>query len=448
MKKFLPWILAGAFFIVGVGTMSHYGMHEDSPFHFLRGQYFLERILGRSGQFGIPAARSPVMFTPGQRISVYKPNASEELFSPVVQISPYQNKETAAGRRISIYKNDAWTANIWELTENQGHPAVSDMLMAAVNRVTYEWLGVLSDVDGYQVYSLIVVALSLVFVYLFVEDAFGRFAAIIAVVSLAMYPVIFAESHFNIKDPVQMGFYTMAVVSWYFTVTRRLSVDWLVLCILSVFMALGTKWNILFAPIALVPWTIWIWYTSELHTRFTFRKLILYGVLCVIIPFILLILAYPFYWTQTVYKLLNTFSYYATLAVRDLRVQQPSPTPLFGGFDAKAVLFFFSMSPPIMLILASLGAVGLIFRKIYREKCDGVAYRSLVYCAFHSRYLADLRSIRIDQTFYGVSPRICRIGRGGECMDTEARKKAYLLRNIFWHVYPRARGAAGPAASL
>lgn len=374
MKKLLPWILAGAFCIVGVATLPDYGMNEDSPFHFLRGQYFLERLLGRSGKFDVPTANSPVLFVPGQRVSAYKTNATEEIFSPVRPISQYDNVslQKAHQGRQSFYKHNAWTGNIWELPDNQVHPAVSDMLMATTNRVTYEMLGVLSDVDGYHVYSLIVVSIALAFLYLFVSDTFGSLAAAVSVISLALYPMVWAESHFNIKDPVQMGFYTMAIVSWYFTVTRRLSVKWLIVCILSVFLALGTKWNILFAPFTLVPWTVWVWYKTEVHKRMRVWKLLLYGILGSIIPFILLLIAYPWFWTQTWDKLLNTFNYYAFLSVRDLRVEQASLFPLPGGLDARAFLYFIAMSPPVMLVLAFLGTVGLMARKYAAKNRAGV----------------------------------------------------------------------------
>ena len=61
-RYFAGIIFAVLFFIVGVLTLSDYGMHEDNPFHFLRGQYYLNRILGSDGTFAIPPLRSPVLF--------------------------------------------------------------------------------------------------------------------------------------------------------------------------------------------------------------------------------------------------------------------------------------------------------------------------------------------------------------------------------------------------
>lgn len=372
-------LLASVFLSIGIATLSDYGMHEDNPFHFLRGQYYLNRLFGGDGTYAIPPLRSPVLFVPFQRISSYKINASEELMSRQSPVSEGETsiqqeyKETVErlGKRNSFYKHNAWTANIWDITDNQGHPAISDMVMAATNRVTYEFLGVLSDVDGYHVYSLLVVSLALVFLYLFVADAFGTFAAVVTVVSLAMYPMVFAESHFNIKDPVQMGYFTIALVSAYFTITRKLWLDWFVLFLLSVFFALGTKWNIVFLPLILAPWIV-VWKKTDTGKSISWHHLVFFGLIALIVPLLLLLLAYPFYWTQTVFKLLNTFDFYASLAVKDLRIQQPTTVPLPGGFDGRAILQILAMSPPIMLVLAIIGGIGVIGGKMVGKHKAGL----------------------------------------------------------------------------
>lgn len=367
-------LLASVFLIIGITTLSHYGIHEDNPFHFLRGQYFLNRLLGGDGTFSVPSLRSPVLFLPRQRISSYKLNASEELFAPNLPVSGSDKEETvqqefkdaliSKGIRNSFYKHNAWGANIWEITDNQGHPAISDMLMAASNKIFYEALGILGDIESYQLYGIVVVAVSLFFLYLFVTDAFGSFAALVSVLALALYPMVFAETHINIKDPVQMGFFTIAVVSAYFTLTRKLSLDWFVLLLLSTFFALGTKWNIVFLPFLLFPWILFVWKKTDLGKKLRVRRVIFLGVVTLVVPFILLLLTYPFYWTHTVYKLLNTFDFYASLAVKDLRIQAPTNAALPWGFDARAILLFASMSPPIMLVLAAIGFIGVLVRKI------------------------------------------------------------------------------------
>lgn len=382
MRKVWPGIVPAVFFLILVGTLGDYGIHEDAPFHFLRGQYFLERILGREGVYALPATRSPVLFLPRQRVSTYKLNASEELFAPLVPIEgagseksvqqEYREMTEGLGKRSSFYKHNTWTANIWDLTDNQGHPAISDMLMAATNRVFYEGFGWLPDIEAYHLYGVFVVSLSLFFLYVFVADAFGPFAAVISVVTLALYPMVFGETHFNIKDPIQMGFYTMAVVSGYFTITRKLSLDWLVLFVGSIFLALGTKWNIVFLPLILVPWIFVFRKKTDVGQATSWHRLLLYGALAVIIPIILLLLLYPFYWTHTVLKLINTLEFYTSLGVKDLRIQQPSFAPLPWGFDGRAILQFFSMSPPLMVLIGAIGAIGLMRGKITGKHNAGI----------------------------------------------------------------------------
>lgn len=366
-------VLASTFLLVGILTLSDYGMHEDNPFHFLRGQYYLERLLGGDGRFSIPLVRSPVFFMPGQRISSYKLNASEELFAPKLPISgsdeqnsvqqEYKEMISLLGKRSSFYKHNTWGGNIWDIPDNQGHPAISDMLMAATNRIFFERLGIVPDIEAYHLYGIVVVAVSLLFLYLFVADAFGSFAAIVTVAALALYPMVFAEMHMNIKDPVQMGYFTIATVSGYFTITRRLSIDWFATFIVSVFLALGTKWNIVFLPVILVPWVFVISRKTDIAKTLPWRRVVLLSLVAMVVPFILLLLTYPFYWTHTVYKLLNTFDFYTSLAVKDLRIQEPTSVPLAAGLDARAILQILSMSPPLMLLLALFGAVALTLGK-------------------------------------------------------------------------------------
>ena len=155
MRSYL-WgaLIAIAFFLAQVATLSAYGMNEDSPFHFLAGQYYLERLLRGKVNFPLSNRPSPVLFVPGQRISLYKPNPSEGIAAPLRSVADTEDKPTTqkiwllalseAGRRESFYKHNAWTGGIWD--GSQMHPAISDMLRSFFNRLFYEKWGILGDV--------------------------------------------------------------------------------------------------------------------------------------------------------------------------------------------------------------------------------------------------------------------------------------------------------------
>lgn len=374
MRGYLPGLtISFLFFLLQIFTLSDYGMHEDSPFHFLRGQAYLQKILTGSARFDFSNRPSPVLFIPGQRISLYKPNASEEVLAPIRpfgsldETRPTLQQEfkgvlARLNRGESFYKHNAWSTNIWDLPINRGHPAVSDILMAATNRLFYEKLGLLPDIEAYHFYVVFVSSLSLFFVYLFSKRAFDTTTAFFATATLALFPFYFAEGHFNIKDPVQMSFFTGATVCFYFWVRSKFSLKKFIFFLFFVFLALGTKWNIAFLPLIIIPWLFFIRKKEEVAYFLSWRHLFLYGSLALVVPFILLILAWPFLWSDPLPKLANTFNFYSTLAAKDIRVDIPSAFPLPLGFDTQASLRVVFTTPPVILLLFSIGLITILLK--------------------------------------------------------------------------------------
>lgn len=381
MKKYLiGFFISFIYFLILLLTLSDYGINEDSPFHFMRGQYYLGKILTGKELSGIKRS-SPVYFVPGQRVSQYKINASEEYTSPLRSFGTnqaqtiqeeYKNKDDAAGIRYSFYKHDAWTGNIWDLPYAQGHPAISDMLMALSNRIFYEKMGIFGDIESYHLYIIFVSALTVFFIYLFAEKIFGLTVAIFSSISLALYPFYFAESHFNIKDPVQSGFFTIAIISLYMFVTGRAKVRWYILLILSVFLALGTKWNIAFMPFIILPWLLVMLRKKEIKAFVLSYRFGIYLIAGIILPFILLIGFWPFLWTDTLNKLLQTFSFYSGLAIKNPIIDTPSPYALPLGFNLLAILRAVTMTPTVLLIFFFTGLLAICIQKIHTKYHAGL----------------------------------------------------------------------------
>ncbi len=410
MKKNAPGLLiAGAFLVVGLLRLSQYGMHEDSPFHFLRGQAYLQEMLTGKVTFGLQNRPSPVFFAPGQRISLYKPNATEEILSPVRFFGTDDNfptlqeaHEKALSRqntRKSFYAHDVWDTNVWNLYA--GHPAVSDMLMAVTNRVMYENLGLLGDVESYHLYVVIVASLAVFFVSFFARAAFGGIAAVVASLSLALYPFYFAESHFSIKDIVQMGFFTISLVSFYLCIIAKLSAfaenpdpigdaceslasadfappneekvprasargasswRWFILFVLSTFLAFGTKWNIAFLPVIVLPWLGSVLLTKEGRAFVSWPKLALMGVLGIGVPYFLLLIFWPP--LRSIGGLVETFHFYKGLAIKDPFFTAVPPFALgILGLNATALFRVLTMTPPVVLLFAVIGIVSLVLKK-------------------------------------------------------------------------------------
>lgn len=377
--KFIPALTVSLIvFLILFLTLKDYGMHEDSPFHFLRGQAYLQEILTGEPQFkNIPKLNSPVLLSPNQRISTYKFNASEEINAPLRSVGIIGDDENTLqknfidlnnqlGTKNSFYKHNGWTVNYWDTIPNS-HPAISDMNMAFFNRVFYEGFRVVGDVEGYHLYLIFVSILDIFFIFYFCQRVFGLRTAIFSTLSLVLYPFYFAESHFNIKDPVQMSFFTIAIISFYFWVTNNLSKKWYSIFIGAVFFALGTKWNIVFIPFIILPWILILRKNESIKKNLTASNLFFYCLLSIILPLGLLIATYPFLWTNTLTKLIDIFGFYSNLGVKDLRIEFPSFAPLPFGLDGQGIMLIYSMTPPLTLGLGLIGLMGLIGRKIKTE---------------------------------------------------------------------------------
>ncbi len=372
MKSYLIGILlALSFFTIMLATLPDYGIQEDSPFHFLRGQAYLQKMLNGKDTFDSPPRTSPVLFAPGQKISLYKPNASEEINAPLRPVANasyegttiqnrFKNIFTQLGHRESFYKHNSWNSNYWDFQVPNSHPAVSDLLMALSNRIFYEKLGVLPDIDAYHLYIIVVTSITIFFIYLFTQRTYGYLAALFASITLALFPYFFAESHFNIKDPVQMSFFTISTISFYFWVSTKFRLRWFTTFLISTFLALGTKWNIAFLPIILLLWGLSIVRRKEVKNFLTLPNIIIYLALAIIVPFILLIAFWPFLWTNTFPRLLDTFHFYSGVGFKPEGVYTPPSALLPMGFDATALLRAISMTPPLSLLLFILGIIDLL----------------------------------------------------------------------------------------
>lgn len=367
-------IVSFCYFLILLFTLSHYGMHEDNPFHFLRGQAYLQKIFTENPQFNLPKTRSPVLFYPYQRISLYKPNASEDIGAPLRFTEVVGEKDSSlqkqhddlieqVKRRVSFYKHNAWTVNYWN-TFSQSHPAVSDIIMAVSNRLIYGAFGLLGDIEAYHIYIILSLSFAVLFVFIFCQKAFGKRSAWFAAISFILFPSLFAEAHFNIKDPVQMSFFTIAVVSFYIFITEKFKSRWFYIFIFSIFLALGTKWNIFFLPFIIIPWLFSIRSNPKIRQFLRWKYILLFAFLTIVIPFVLLIMSWPLLWTNPVQKLFDVFGFYSTLGVRDPRVEIGSFAPLPFGLDARAVIFIGSMTQPAMLFLFFIGIVAIFAYKI------------------------------------------------------------------------------------
>lgn len=372
MKYLYGAVISLIFFIVLLLTFSQYGMNEDSPGHFMRGQTYLHKLTTGIDLYDQPTLPPPVMFYPSQRISTYKYNVYEDGLSPQQTINSNEGGPTIQAvfrkyadlyGRHSIYEHNAWGMNYF-MTNDGGHPPISDIIEATTNRIFYETLGIVSDLQGYYLYIAIVASLFVFFFYCFIEAVWGRLLAIVASLSLCLYPFFFAESHFNIKDIPELCYFGGSLMAFYFWVLTRKK-RWFIAYTIIFFLGVGTKLNILFVPVILLLWLAFI------HRKKIFKKwftihIPLYLVVFIIFNAVLFIALWPYLWNNPMQNIVDILKFYAQTGSTDLTLQVPSKFLLPFNIDLSGLLYVLTMTPTPMVLFFIWGLF-LIVKNIFKK---------------------------------------------------------------------------------
>ena len=308
-------LISGAFLIVGISTLSHYGLNFDEPNHFLRGQGYLHYLITGSTNYS---------------------NLSVE--------------------RRSVWQAEGYYAERY-LKNDSGHPPVNGILASLFNYIFYQKLGLLPDLESYHLFEIVVSSLTVFVVYYIGAKQYGIFAGIIAGLSLSLYPMFLGESHFNVKDPVEAGFFAFVIYFFYRGIVERRS-QFIIFSAISCGFALGTKFNIVFAPFIIIPWILFylraIFRSSILHTTAVYVKhnksMITSLLIYPIISIGMVIALWPYLWADPLNRTLEIINYYKSIGTDSQ------------GWDMYALEFIFGATPEIILILSIIGISTAIFR--------------------------------------------------------------------------------------
>ena len=289
-SKFIASIIFGIFLFIGVSVLPHYGQNWDEAAHFFRGQAFLNFFLTGKKDF----KDLPKFVSYSQKDDTIFLNA--------------RNKEKKEIARRSMYQYDGHGFDYWSTRGGGGHPPLSDIFSALFNYVFFQKLGLVNDVDSYHLYSIFLSAILVSVIYLWVRSKYDSFSALIASISLALYPLFLGESHFNIKDPPEAVFYSLTVITFYEAIVRK-SNKWMVFSSIFFGFGLATKFNIVFLPIVLFSWLVFVFatYRSKLKMYFSLIPSI---VIYPIIVFSIFFASWPFLWTDPLGNFAKIIQYY------------------------------------------------------------------------------------------------------------------------------------------
>lgn len=333
MKTILNWIkfyiigilAALVFFGVGVATLSHYGLNIDEPIHFIRGNAYLHFFL-----------------------------TGKERYS----------EKDLTGSRVTNWKLQQYNGSFFIKNDN-GHPPLNGILAAASNKIFYEELGVMGDLESYHLFEIFVSSLLVLLVYVMMKRKYGIFAGIITVLSLSLYPLFLGESHFNIKDPVEATFFAFTIFFFYLGVEKK-SGWYFFLSSLFFAFALSTKFNIVFLPFIIVPYLFARYIDIFRRLNFAVLKNIPIGVYISLIfyPIVVLgihFLTRPYLWTDPINRFITIVKYYQGIGTGTFY----QPNYVVNGWNFYAP-FFIGISTPLVILFFSI--IGIIASVYYFSK--------------------------------------------------------------------------------
>src|SRR5258708_13863330 len=151
MKQYLRLlailIVPSLSFIIGVATLSHYGINWDEPYHYRRGQAFLQYFLTGSKTYNNIPKYPPL------RGDSDNPNFrdGQKIFEAVQKNPSLSNPNF----RKSIYQDDSWDGKFFIDIENTyGHPPLNDVLSAVSNKIFYQQLGILGALESSKFFTV------------------------------------------------------------------------------------------------------------------------------------------------------------------------------------------------------------------------------------------------------------------------------------------------------
>jgi hypothetical protein len=334
-KIIISIIFSVIYFVAALLTLKDYGISWDEILHFARGQAYLHYFLtGKTNYKDLPNVNLQGTF-------------GEPKNTSVPRRSIFQLNENAGD--FFIYGGGIG-----------GHPPINDDLAALSNYVFFQKLGVIDDIASYHLFNITASALLVFVVIFFALEVFGIFPATVSFLALCTYPLFWAESHFNIKDFPEAAFFSGFILAFYKSL-EKFSIKWLFLSIIFFSLALGVKFNILFAVPIIFIYLVLRYKNNFVEILHSVPKI--YYVLLFLAPLIalgVLTLSWPPLWHDWFNHIIGIFKYYKDVGTA---TNYQSQNFYLAGFNLFPILWIVFTTPPVTLALFLLGVIAAFLRR-------------------------------------------------------------------------------------
>ena len=350
MKYAIAVILFLGFFILNFLVIDDYGLNWDEPNHYFRGQAYLRFMLtGKRNYDDLP------------RLRFHYPKNNRA--TPIENITYDDDSEI----RRSIYQYDLEDGqNPYDYYRDSvpSHPPINGLLASFSNYIFYQTVGILGDIESYHLFIVFASALLVATVFLFVSEVYSKTAGLVAALALTTYPLFLGESHNNIKDPVEATFFTLFLYFYYKGIIKE-KFHFIIIASIFAGLALGTKFNILFAPFIVAPWLFfYLWNKKRGVMSLINKKVLLSNIIVAIIAFSILYLSWPHLWHHP-FGLLQVFDYYGDIGYGT--TYQPAQDILLGLINTYAIKWILYTTPLVTLFLFLVGVIYVFVKGKYEK---------------------------------------------------------------------------------
>lgn len=321
------------YFIPAIATISDYNVNWDAPIHYTRGQAYLHYFL-----------TGKTHYTDLRGFKSFEYCLSEKRACSSYPYSIYQSSQLDGA---------------YFMQYDEGHPPLNGTLAALFNLILYQKLRLFGDIEAYHFFILSTSFIALALVSYWSYKEFGLLAGVVTYFSLFLLPLFINESHNNIKDPVEMTFFSFAIYSLYRAANGKF-VKWGIISAICSGLALGTKFNIAFLPFIMILWVFLLccfslWKKILKHVQIP--KIILGAILYAVIVLSIFFISWPFLWKDPIHNTLSIVKYYIEIGTGSTN----QPQFLLDGFNTYPILFIIYTTPLPILFLITLGIAGVIF---------------------------------------------------------------------------------------
>ncbi len=339
LKKILIIVIPTIGFLVALFTLGSYGINWDEPYHYRRGQAFLQYYLtGLKTYQNMP------------KYPTLKGDSDNPNFRNGQEFFLASQDTTDNPSRRSYYQDDSWDGQYFiDIESTYGHPPLNDILAALFNKIFYQKLGVLGDLESYKFFPILTVTLVTLFIAIFMFKEFGLIESIFSGLVLTTYPLLLSEQHFDVKDPVETVFYTLTILSAYLGIKKN-SYRWLFLSTLFFSLAFATKFNIVFSIFPLIIWFIYYFLKNKnkILKNKLIKKILITSIIAPIIIFGVLILSYPTLWKAPISGILEIIRFYKEVGYP---TSASNSYYFFGFFNAFPLIWIAITTPPVEIFL-------------------------------------------------------------------------------------------------